>query len=174
MSNKYKNIPPRFQQTLDFIKESLDQGSKILDLGTPNELSRFLVDYGYQVDNAFGKDFDLEPNVIAKDGYDAVTMFEVLEHLVNPMGILMAVKAPRLFASVPLDLWFSKAYRNKQNQWDQHFHEFEDWQFDWLLDKSGWKIQRTAKWTNPTNKIGVRPLLRKFTPRFYIVEANRE
>jgi hypothetical protein len=23
--------------------------------------------------------------------------------------------------------------------WDRHYHEFEDWQLDWLL-KTGWKI----------------------------------
>ena len=173
MSNKYKSIPPRFHQTLSFIESSLPKGSKILDLGTPNELSEFMTENGYEVDNAFGKDFDLEPTIVAQDGYDAVTMLEVLEHLVNPMGVLQEVKAPKLFASVPLDLWFSKDYKNQSNEWDQHFHEFEDWQFDWLLRKSGWKKLRSEKWVNPTNKLGIRPLLRRFTPRFYMIEAIR-
>jgi hypothetical protein len=26
--------------------------------------------------------------------------------------------------------------------WDRHYHEFEDWQFDWLLEKSNWKIEK--------------------------------
>ena len=51
-------------------------------------------------------------------------------------------------ASVPLRLWFANAYRNKSDQRDQHFHEFEDWQFDWLLEKAGWKIK--AKKSGPT------------------------
>lgn len=163
----------RYRKTLVFLESSVSKGNKILDLGTPNEMANLLSKQGYDVDNAYGVDFDLNPEVIGKEGYDAVTMFEVLEHLLNPMGVLMEVKAPKLFASVPLDLWFAKAYRNKNDEWDQHFHEFEDWQFDWLLEKSGWKITRKEKWTNPVNKIGIRPILRKFTPRYYIVEAER-
>lgn len=174
MLEKKVTILNRFNKTIDFMEKSLPKGSKILDLGTPNDLSEHMRSNGYQVDNAHGVDFDMEPQIISKEGYDAVTMFEVLEHLVNPMSVLLEVKAPRLFASVPLDLWFAKAYRNKSDQWDQHFHEFEDWQFDWLLDKSGWQIVRSEKWTNPTKKMGIRPLLRWVTPRYYIVEAVRK
>jgi hypothetical protein len=32
--------------------------------------------------------------------------------------------------------------------WDRHYHEFEDWQLDWLLE-TGWKIIDSQKWTNP-------------------------
>jgi len=172
--NKEKTKKDRFIKTLQFLNEGLPKGSKILDLGTPNDMSVFLQQNGYQVDNAYGKDFDFHPEIISAEGYDAVTIFEVLEHLVNPMGILQQITAPKLYASVPLDLWFAKAYRNKKDPWDQHFHEFEDWQFDWLLNKSGWNIQRREKWTSPVSKIGFRPLLRRFTPRYYIVEALRD
>ncbi|MFT6055179.1 MAG: hypothetical protein ACJAS3_001733 [Roseivirga sp.] len=175
MTDRNKQITKfkRFEQTLQFMKESLPKGSRILDLGTRNDMSEYLIEYGYKVDNAFGVDFDLNPEIIAKEGYDAVTMFEVLEHLINPMGILTQVKAPKLFASIPLSLWFAKAYRNKSDEWDQHFHEFEDWQFDWLVKKSGWEITKTEKWTSPIQKIGFRPILRAFTPRYYIIEAKR-
>ncbi|MGW8122135.1 class I SAM-dependent methyltransferase [Roseivirga echinicomitans] len=174
MTDRKKKITEtkRFEQTLEFMKASLPKGSKILDLGTPNDMSEYLINYGYIVDNAYGVDFDLNPEIIAKEGYDAVTMFEVLEHLINPMGILTQVKAPKLFASVPLSLWFAKAYRNKSDEWDQHFHEFEDWQFDWLLNKSGWEIVRTEKWVNPVTNWGLRAILRKFTPRYYIIEGR--
>ena len=67
----------------------------------------------------------------------------------------------------------SSAYRSKTDMRDRHYHEFEDWQFDWLLEKAGWKIKAREKWTNPTKKIGVRPILRWFTPRYYIVYAER-
>jgi len=53
------------------------------------------------------------------------------------------------------------------------YHEFEDWQFDWLLEHSGWKIVRTEKWTSYGAYNGIRPLLRRFTPRYYAVEAAR-
>jgi hypothetical protein len=41
------------------------------------------------------------------------------------------------------------------------------------LEKSGWKIIDRQKWTNPVNKIGIRPILRRFTNRYYIVYAER-
>jgi hypothetical protein len=104
---------------------------------------------------------------------DAAVALEILEHLVNPLGVLRSLKSKRLFATVPLNLWFAKAYRNKTNKWDQHFHEFEDWQFDWLLEKSGWEKVRSEKWTFPVLKPGIRPLLRSITPRYYAVEARR-
>ena len=163
----------RFISTLEFLKASLPEGSRILDLGTPNDLSTYISENGYIVENAYGVDFDLQPEIIDKEGYDAVTMFEVLEHLVNPMGVLQAVKAPKLYASVPLALWFAKAYRNQADEWDQHYHEFEDWQFEWLIKKSGWKINKSEKWVSPVRKIGFRPILRYFTPRYIIVEAER-
>ncbi|MDA0713835.1 MAG: methyltransferase, partial [Bacteroidetes bacterium] len=62
----------------------------------------------------------------------------------------------------------------KTDMWDRHYHEFEDWQFDWLLEKAGWDIVRSEKWNGLSKfKLGVRPILRKIYPRYYIVEAVR-
>jgi len=163
----------RFNETIRFLQEVIPAGSKVLDIGTPNDLGDLMEKAGYSVDNAHGEDFDFHPEIVAKDGYDVATAFEILEHLINPMGVLQALKTPRLIASIPLRLWFKSAYRNPNERWDQHYHEFEDWQFDWLLEKSGWKIKRSHKWTSPVKKIGIRPILRSFTPRYYIVEAER-
>ena len=168
-----KFVEARFRRTYDFMSKNMPPPAKILDLGTPNSLGAFLDNKGYEITNTKGDDFDLHPEVVAKEGYDAVAIFEVLEHLINPMGVLKEIKAPKLFATVPLSLWFSSAYRSKTDPWDRHFHEFEDWQFDWLLEKSGWKILRTEKWTNPSIVPGIRPLLRSVTPRHYAVEAER-
>jgi hypothetical protein len=57
--------------------------------------------------------------------------------------------------------------------WDRHYHEFEDWQLDWLLEKTGWKITDRLQFTHPVKKFGLRPLLRYFTPRYYIVVAEK-
>ena len=103
-----------------------------------------------------------------------VTAFEIFEHLVAPFNALREIKADKLIASVPLKLWFSNAYRNPNDKRDRHYHEFEDWQFDWLLEKSGWEIISKKKWSNPAKKIGLRPILRLFTPRYYIVYAKRK
>ncbi len=165
----------RYRLTLRFMEASLPPPARILDLGTPNPFSKVMEEVGYAVRNTGGEDLDDEPEVVRGVEVDAVTAFEIFEHLVAPLNVLRAIEAPRLFASVPLRLWFAKAYWNEDNPWDRHYHEFEDRQFDWLLDKAGWRIVRTEKWTGPApNLFGVRPLLRQFTPRWYAVEAVRK
>ena len=129
---------------------------------------------GYSVDNTKGEDLDLEFTCVQNSSATVVTAFEIFEHLVAPYNVLCEIKADRLVASVPMRLWFASAYRSKTDPWDRHYHEFEDWQFDWLLEKAGWEIKDSMKWTNPTKKIGFRPLLRWFTNRYYIVYAERK
>jgi len=118
-------------------------------------------------------DLDETPEIVQGFDVDVVTAFEILEHLVTPCNVLRVLEAPRIFVTVPLRLWFATTYCNPEDPWDRHFHEFEDWQFDWLMEKGGWQIVRKEKWTSPTRITGVRPLLRRFTPRYYAVEAVR-
>ena len=127
----------------------------------------------YTVINTKGEDLDTNQTALREENYNVFTGFEIFEHLLSPFTVLKSIKANKLVASVPLRLWFSSAYKSKTDLWDRHYHEFEDWQFDWLLEKAGWKIMDREKWTNPTNKIGIRPILRRFTPRYYIVYAER-
>ncbi len=164
----------RYEQTLSFLKDVISKEEKILDLGVPNPFSKLLLNEGFQVSNTKGEDLDIETDAVKTDDFDVVTAFEIFEHLVSPFNVLRDIKAKKLVASVPLKLWFSSAYRSKTDQRDRHYHEFEDWQFDWLLEKSGWEIKRRKKFTNPVNKIGLRPLLRTFTPRYYLVYAERK
>ena len=37
--------------------------------------------------------------------------------------------------------------------WDRHYHEFEDWQLDWLLEKAGYKIIDRVKFTSRKNLV---------------------
>ncbi len=164
----------RYDKTWGFMQSSINQNESILDIGTPNPFSDFLKDQGLTVHNTSGIDLDESPESVGKYDADIATAFEIFEHLLNPLGVLKAIKSNRSFVSIPLSLWFAKAYRNKNDRWDQHFHEFEDWQFDWLLEKGGWEIVRSEKWTSPTKINGIRPILRLFTPRYYIVEARRK
>ena len=156
------------------MEPSTPKGVTILDLGTKNPFSEFLTEIGYNVLNTQGEDLDENPESVSQYQSEVTTAFEIFEHLLNPLGVLKSIKSDRLFASIPLSLWFAKSYRNKNDRWDQHFHEFEDWQFDWLLEKAGWEIVRREKWTSPTKINGIRPILRLFTPRYYIVEARRK
>ena len=163
----------RYRLTLEFLKNHIDTSEKILDLGIENPFSKIMIDHGYDIKNTDGEDLDIDASRVKNSDFDVVTAFEIFEHLLSPFTVLQSIQSDKLVASVPLRLWFASAYRSKTDMRDRHYHEFEDWQFDWLLEKAGWIIKARKKWTNPTKKIGIRPLLRWFTPRYYIVYAER-
>ncbi|MDT0686316.1 methyltransferase domain-containing protein [Autumnicola psychrophila] len=171
----YENNFPhkRYRETLNFLKENVPAPAQVLDLGVENPFVKIMREHNYSVENTKGEDLDTDTAAVKNGNFDVVTAFEIFEHLVAPYNVLKDIQAEKLVATIPLKLWFSSAYRSKTDKWDRHFHEFEDWQFDWLLEKAGWEIKNTTKWTNPVKKIGVRPLLRKFTPRYYAVYAER-
>jgi len=171
----YENTFPnkRFKHTLEFLRRHIDPTEPLLDLGVENPFTEIMRASGYQVENTKGEDLDFDTSSLAKSSAEVVTAFEIFEHLLSPFTVLKSIKANKLVASVPLRLWFASAYRSKTDPWDRHFHEFEDWQFDWLLEKTGWEIKARAKWTNPTKTLGLRPILRRFTNRYYIVYAEK-
>jgi hypothetical protein len=169
----------RYKITLAFLEKYIPKGSSILDLGTTNGLGNFMAANGFKVHNTHGQDFDtieIHECMMPESEeaiYYAVTSFEIFEHLINPLGILTSLPADRLVASVPLRLWFAKSFKNKTNPAGWHFHEFEKWQFDWLLEKAGWKILARETHTSPTFRLGFRSILRWITPRIYLVYAER-
>lgn len=163
----------RFEITFEFLKKHIATSEHILDLGVENPFSEIMKANGYQVQNTTGEDLDENQHTLKNSEAPVVTAFEIFEHLLNPYTILKEIKADKILISVPLRLWFSSAYKSKTDPWDRHYHEFEDWQLDWLLEKTGWKIIDRKKWTHPVNKIGIRPLLRYFTPRYYMVYAEK-
>ncbi|WP_299065382.1 methyltransferase [uncultured Polaribacter sp.] len=170
----YKKLPQRrYQHTLEFLREVLPSPAVILDLGVRNPFSEIMEENGYTVINTNGEDLDLLPEIVKKHKVDAVTAFEIFEHLIAPFNVLREIESTKIITTIPLKLWFASAYRSKTDMWDRHYHEFEDWQYNWLLEKSGWNIKKTKKWTSPITKIGFRPILRKFTPRYYAVYAEK-
>lgn len=170
-----KNFPnKRFKLTLEFLKEFVSPDENILDLGVANPFSEILKKEGFSVTNTQGQDLDTDTSIVKTANFDVVTAFQIFEHMVAPFNVLNDINSKKLVASIPLKLWFTSAYRSKTDDWDRHYHEFEDWQFDWLLEKSGWEIKKSIKFTSPVNKIGIRPILRRFTPRFYLVYAERK
>ncbi len=169
-----KHHARRYRKTLAFLQEQLPAPAVILDLGVRNAFSEIMEAHGYTVYNTTGEDLDLDPDQVSHFEVDAVTAFEICEHLVSPLPVLSKLKGAKLIASIPLQLWFAKAYKSPIDPWDRHYHEFEDWQFDWLLEKAGWHIEKRLKWTSPVKKVGFRPLLRLFVPRYYAVSAVRK
>ena len=173
--NPDKELIERYNKTIQFVdNQHLNPNCRILDLGEKNPLTKILEDKGFSVYNTGKTDLDLDPLEAKNYDVEIVTAFEILEHLVSPFPLLKNLPGNKLIATVPLSLWFKSAYKNSKDSWDCHYHEFEDWQFDWLLEKSGWKIINKEKWNSPGTKIGIRPLLRRFTPRYYAVYAERQ
>jgi len=170
-TNNFPN--KRYKKTLSFLQKYIAKKSTILDLGVGNPFTKIMKNEGFSVENTKGEDLDEDISTLINSNADVITALEIFEHLLSPYTVLKAIKADKIIASIPLKLWFASAYRSKTDMWDRHYHEFEDWQFDWLLEKTGWKIIDRQKWTNPTKKIGIRPILRWFTPRYYIVYAER-
>lgn len=172
----YENTFPnkRYKHTLHFLKDVVSTDQSILDLGVRNPFVTYMEREGYNVQNTTGEDLDLDTTAVKNADAEVVTAFEIFEHLLSPFTVLQDIKANKIVASVPLKLWFSPAYRSKTDMWDRHYHEFEDWQFDWLFEKAGWEIQKREKFTNPAKKLGLRPLLRLFTPRYYLIYATRK
>lgn len=171
----YRNNFPskRYRITIDFVKKHISENENILDLGVINPFSKILVDNGYKVNNTGGEDLDIDRSTITRSSASVVTAFQIFEHLTNPFQVLKEIKSDKLVCSIPLRLWFSSAYRNRNDERDNHFHEFEDWQFRLLLKKTGWNIIDEKKFTNPVKKFGFRPILRLFTNRYLIVYAEK-
>jgi len=168
------NFPyKRFNITLDFLQKHIGKDELILDLGIQNTLSSLIKKNGYNLNNTSGEDLDIDRSAIKNSNAEVITAFEIFEHLLNPYSVLKDIKAKKLVTSIPLRLWFASAYKNNNDERDRHYHEFEDWQFDWLLNKTGWKIIDSKKFTNPVRKIGFRPLLRLLTNRYYLVYAEK-
>ncbi len=165
----------RFDKTMDFVKKWTNGDEKVLDLGPTNPLSEMMNQHGFAVDNTpEGIDLDFDYSSVEDAQYEILTAFEILEHLVSPFPLLHKAKAKKLIASIPLKLWFAEAYWNEKDPYDRHYHEFEPKQFDMLLDKAGWKIMDSEKWISKSKKIGIRPMLRNITPRYYIVYCERK
>ena len=170
----YKIYPEkRYNETLSLLKQFASKDDIILDLGVKNPFTSIIEEHNFTVYNTTGEDLDYHYHHLKDFDATFVTALEILEHLVNPMEVLRNLPGEKLLATIPMRLWFAPAYKSKTDPRDVHYHEFEDWQFDMLLEKAGWKIIRRHKWTHGSNKIGIRPLLRKITPRYYAVYAER-
>ncbi|NNC69611.1 MAG: methyltransferase, partial [Flavobacteriaceae bacterium] len=111
----------RYNHTIEFLQKVLPPPATILDLGTRNDFSEIMEKHGYKIYNTEGEDLDILPEVVKKYKVDAVTALEIFEHLIAPFNVLRELEATKLIATIPLNLWFAKAYRSKSDKWDRHF-----------------------------------------------------
>lgn len=165
----------RFNRTLDFIREAGITSEKILDLGPPNPLSDLLLQQGFNVTNTLpNQDLDEDFSIVEDTGFEVVTAFEILEHMVSPYPLLKSIAARKLIISVPLSMWFARAYWSETDPYDRHYHEFEPRQIVMLLEKAGWKVVKEKKYTSYDLKPAIRTIFRMITPRHYFLYCIRE
>jgi len=157
----------RHRKTVEFMLNNITIKSTILDLGVEGELSHLLTKEGYRVKNT---DFNLDiyPERLRKIKSDVVTGFEILEHLLEPAPVLKNIRAKEIVVSVPMKRIFEKTYWNKEDEYDQHYHEFETFQFDKLLKYCNYQIICSEQWKSYSSILG-RIIYQQ--PKFYIVHA---
>lgn len=117
-------------------------------------------------------DLDTEPLDTASR-YPVVTAFEVIEHLYNPLHLLLQIRAAlnpapssRLFLSTP-------AWKPGFLQSPDHFHEMPKRSLDALIARAGFEVVRSAEFgiRSPLFCLkGVRPLLRCVFEKIRIYE----
>lgn len=163
-------LQKRYGITLSFVRKYYNREDPILDLGVNNELADYLREDGFRIQNTEGQDLDIDYRFIRDHKH--ITAFEIFEHMFAPFNLLNEASG-KLIASVPLRLWFAPAFWDYNDRLNCHYHEFEIKQFDHLMERTGWKIMDSLTWRSWDNTIGIRPLLRRIYPRYYIVYAEK-
>jgi len=165
----------RWEKSLAFVRASgaiLLPVRAGLDIGDRTPATDMLeAHFGCRFDTT-SVDLDTEPLDRAKS-YPVVTAFEVIEHLYNPLHLLLQIRdaldpAPssRLFLSTP-------AWKPAFLQSPDHFHEMPKRSLDALIARAGFEVARSAEFgiRSPLFCLrGVRPMLRCIFEKIRIYE----
>jgi hypothetical protein len=162
----------RWQKSIDFVSVSgvASRTATGLDIGDRTPMTGMLEElYGCRFDTT---SVDLDTGAL--DGsYTVVTAFEVLEHLYNPLHLLLEAKkvmapgpASRLFVSTP-------AWKPAILQSPDHFHEMPRRSLESLFDRAGFTAVRSDVFRIRPFMFcltGFRPLLRCIFEKIRIYE----
>lgn len=163
----------RWERSLAFVRGASASALPVragLDIGDRTPVTPMLeAHFGCRFDNTT-VDLDTEP---LAGLYPVVTAFEVLEHLFNPLHLLLEIRkvldpspSSRLFLSTP-------GWKPAFLQSPEHFHEMTERSFSALLSRAGFTVIRSEAFgiRSPLFCLrGVRPLLRCFFEKIRIVE----
>ena len=156
----------RYDRTLAFCAPFLTGGT-MLDIGPPNDLGRAVTE---RLNTAYRYTGEEDLDTIGSlPRADHILIFEVLEHLFNPLHLLLKAKEAlnsggRVYITVP---------RRPCWLWnDKHFHEFDAYRFGALLKRAGFRVAAHTKWRIKQRKFGVRPVIRFFVEFYhaYVLE----
>jgi hypothetical protein len=165
----------RWEKSLAFVSESdaVQLPARAgLDIGDRTPATAMLeAHFGCRFDNT-AVDLDTEPLDVATR-YPVVTAFEVIEHLYNPLHLLLEIRkaldpspSSRLFLSTP-------AWKPGFLQSTDHFHEMPKRSLDALMSRAGFEVVRSSEFgiRSPLFCLkGVRPLLRCILEKIRIYE----
>ncbi len=165
----------RWEKSLAFVRGSSVLSLPVsagLDIGDRTPVTAMLeAHFGCRFDTT-SVDLDTETLGVATS-YPVVTAFEVIEHLYNPLHLLLEIRealdpAPssRLFLSTP-------AWKPGFLQSPDHFHEMPKRSLDALLSRAGFELVRSAEFgiRSPLFCLrGVRPMLRCVYEKIRIYE----
>lgn len=162
------NTIKRYRSTIEFIGDH--HLGAVLDIGERNPLTEQLEDrYGITIENTT-VDLDLVP---LSGTYDTVFCFEVIEHLMNPLHLMLQIRgvlkeSGRLFMSTP---------KHKPHfLWGKyHFTEYDEKRLLALVARAGFRIIRFEEFrTMPFwwHFLGIRPLIRAFYNKVLILELT--
>ncbi|HCD36560.1 methyltransferase domain-containing protein [Chlorobium phaeovibrioides] len=166
--------PLRWQKSIAFMADSGISGRSIdkgLDLGERTPLTGMIEElFGCCFVNST-VDLDVES---LQGSYSVVCAMEVLEHLYNPLHLLLEVRRvlsgpeARLFVSMPLS-------RPAMLRSPDHFHEMGESEARALFGRAGFRVQRSAEFRirRPLFYLsGVKPFLRLLFEKVQIYELR--
>jgi len=137
----------RYRKTLLMLNTYFDAEGPMLNLGGDTVINDLFRRHGFKFDSPDLGDLDYVKDV---PGYACTTCFEVLEHLCNPFNLLTLLRG-KLILTVPLRQFHKRNYWNNDNDYEQHYIEFEPRALRKLLSKTGWTIIHEEFWRRPIN-----------------------
>jgi len=152
----------RFEYLVKFMKNPIEP---ILDIGSQNDFGlKVAQHYGISICNTDG-DLDYPDWIpLGDDYYNAVWIFEVIEHLMNPALFLKELKD---IIDLNTKIYVTYPFRSVVSYWsDTHFNEMDEKRFRTLVESCGYEIVRHEKhrlyrkWNFYLR--GIRPLIRLF------------
>lgn len=152
----------RARETIEFI--DLPLKGPIADCGESNPLRNMIMDkYGFYIFGLLG-DFDKQVAWDIPVNFETIFIFEVIEHLYNPLLFLREVR--RILGRNGV-IYLSTPYQRPQFlKAVHHYHEIPTDRLMWLFDEAELKIVKEGRatiagdWYNHLG--GIRPVLRYF------------
>lgn len=168
-----KQVLDRWDKTIEQLRKRMRKGKDklVLDVGQRGEFTEVLEDeFNLKIWNT--GDVDLDADLLYSDTgnfYDCIFIFEVLEHLFNPLYLLIVLKnllkgGGSIFVTVP---------RHPKIFWSKyHFHEFDNYRFNALIKRAGFEIVYHTSWRIKQLRFGIRPVLRYILGRIHFYELR--